>query len=299
MITFSPHTTFNLKTQLVFKSSSEITTDKPAEFPEVPDTEANRRAIRKIIESVICTDEAAYFLREVDPEIDGARNYAEVVAKPMDLPHIRAKAIQNSYAKFSDFTDDMRLVVSNACLYYPVGDKRYVSAVKLSYYFRRILDNILRGNDPNLFITANSAEADEKIARTHEELQNMRKQRQTAKKKREAARPKRTVERDTETTNNIIAGIRRLEKQGSLMGVVEIITRKEFSYDNVPCTLDFDTCDDDVFINLQEYIESMKDKRDEKNMYAWRPILSQDLQEIRDEYRNSPMLSSWKKAPDV
>ena len=83
-------------------------------------------------------------------------------------------------------------------------------------------------------------------------------------------------------------------KSSSLIGVVEIIARKQFKPQLLPLTVDLLLYDDGVINTLKDYVNQCKDGSG-SFYYSWRPQLPEDLQELRDKYEYE--LLEWLKPP--
>lgn len=60
---------------------------------------------------------SAPFRFPVDPVLDKAENYFDLIKKPMDLTTLRLKLKNNNYNTIDEFVADMRLICDNARLY--------------------------------------------------------------------------------------------------------------------------------------------------------------------------------------
>jgi len=70
----------------------------------------------KILQTLKSRQESIYFRAPVDPALDHAPDYHEIIALPMDLQTIEKK-INKSFGFYREFYNDLNLIWSNAELY--------------------------------------------------------------------------------------------------------------------------------------------------------------------------------------
>jgi bromodomain-containing protein 7/9 len=68
----------------------------------------------------------------VDPE--QVAGYADVIKHPMDFGTMERKALANRYHSLEEFTDDFRLVISNATIFNPPDSLYHSEALRISAY---------------------------------------------------------------------------------------------------------------------------------------------------------------------
>jgi hypothetical protein len=78
-----------------------------------------------------------WFRLPVDPVALGIPHYFEVVKQPMDLSTIKNKIDNEVYETEDQFTDDMRLVFSNAMSFNPPGTTVHIQAQELLTKFEK------------------------------------------------------------------------------------------------------------------------------------------------------------------
>ena len=82
------------------------------------------------------------FQTAVDPTIDNAPDYLEVVKQPMDLSIIRHKLDNNTYEDSRGFLADMRLMFSNCYQYWQQNDGIYSVCTAFDQYFHHKFDGM-------------------------------------------------------------------------------------------------------------------------------------------------------------
>lgn len=302
-IKVSPYTTSNQKTKITFRTAHQLPgepgqlLEKQAEFPSIPATDNTKRMIQQLLDLVIVHPDSIYFLRPVDPLIDRAENYLAIVERPIDLGLMRKKVLTGSYTCFDQFSADMDLLIKNAVKYNAPQHCVHQAALRISYYFREKLLIIKENPDGNPFEAANSTAAETRIAQAISTFQKLKKEVAKQEKQQDIARakaPERQKRKMTESeTVELVQDIKRL-KTSALMGVIEIIAKKPFSQELLPLEVDLSIADDAVVHKLRDYVDSVKDKNGQY-YYAWKPILSDDLQEMRDKYEAD--LIDWMRPP--
>lgn len=302
-IKFTPYTTSNCKTKISVRTAHQLPgepgrlLETQAEFMPIPSTENTKRMIQQLLDLVIIHPESIYFLRPVDPVIDRADNYLSIVERPIDLGLMRKKALTGSYTCFDEFSADMDLLIKNAVKYNAVQHCVHQAALRLSFYFREKLLTILENPEGRPFESANSSAAETRIAQAISAFQKLKKEAAKLEKQQDLARakvPERQKRKMTEAeTIELVQDIKRL-KTSALMGVVEIIAKKPFSIELLPLEVDLSIADDSMLHKLKDYVDCVKD-RHSHYYYAWKPILPDNLQELRDKYEAE--LLDWMKAP--
>lgn len=86
------------------------------------------------------------FLKPFDPEKLGLNAHEKSKQQPMDLLTIKTNLDNNKYLDPDDFTEDVRLVWTNAFQYFTKGSLVYQYAQTLSDEFELKLRSITEGN---------------------------------------------------------------------------------------------------------------------------------------------------------
>lgn len=308
IISFTPYSNFSLNTKIKFVTahtpSGKITMlrDKPAEFPKIPTSPTTMKYILPLLNRVINQKDAFDFLRPVDPIVDRAEKYRDQIERPIDLGLMRRKASQNNYETFDQFEADMELLVKNATTYNPNSHPVHQEAIRLSYFFRDYLLKIEGNPEQSPFeVNANEAryanQADNLIGQAITQFNRAKKEREREARSNDQMKtkiPQRQAKKVTEAEiDNIIQEIKKM-KSNSLIGVVEIIARKQFKPQLLPLTVDLSLYDEEVIEALKDYVNQCKDGTG-NFYYSWRPQLPDDLQELRDKYEIE--LLDWLKPP--
>lgn len=300
----SPLTVGGQNTRLIFKTTHVVaghtTTayEKQAEYPEItcPEDKA-LPCILSIIDRIIADDCSIYFLRAVDPEIDNAINYYEIIKNPIDLSLIRKKALSRKYLNFSELVADIKLLINNATQFNPLDHFVHQAALKMSYLLCDLL-NLLNKNPQELEKDAHSSIADQKIAKLQSKYMNTKRDRERAKKASEA--PKKVVQKlirklNTRDYEQLAKDIRELSSP-ALFGVIEILQKGEFRPEKLPIDLDLQSLPEDTADDLRVYVDSCKEDSAKKPaMYAWQPYEPKTLKDIQTKYAQEMQI--WKLPP--
>ncbi|OAC99282.1 hypothetical protein MUCCIDRAFT_116414, partial [Mucor lusitanicus CBS 277.49] len=99
---------------------------------------------RRVINKLNKSSAALPFTVPVDEELDGAPGYYQMITHPMDLGQIKSKVENKEYKLFSQFEDDVRLMLSNCFKYNGPGTFVYNAGMELEATFEKELSN-LRG----------------------------------------------------------------------------------------------------------------------------------------------------------
>ncbi|EPB84066.1 hypothetical protein HMPREF1544_09197 [Mucor circinelloides 1006PhL] len=99
---------------------------------------------RRVINKLNKSSAALPFTVPVDEELDGAPGYYKMITHPMDLGQIKSKVENKEYKLFSQFEDDVRLMLSNCFKYNGPGTFVYNAGMELEATFEKELSN-LRG----------------------------------------------------------------------------------------------------------------------------------------------------------
>lgn len=99
---------------------------------------------RRVFNKIKKADCALPFNVPVDEERDGAPGYYQMITHPMDLSKIKTKVENKEYKLFSEFEDDVRLMLSNCFKYNGPGTFVYNAGMELEAIFEKELSS-LRG----------------------------------------------------------------------------------------------------------------------------------------------------------
>lgn len=87
------------------------------------------------------------FAEPVDPIIDEAPNYFDIVKSPMDFSTVRNKLNSEKYQTIQDFKNDVQLIFSNAALYNGKSSPVGVVAAELSQQFKELSKSLTDNPD--------------------------------------------------------------------------------------------------------------------------------------------------------
>lgn len=118
----------------------------------MPMTSVQRRLCIEITEKIISLPIAGHFSRPVNPELDGAPDYFEIIKKPMDLSLVLKKLNDDQYTTLDKWKEDMNQIWKNAQTYNDHTTPIHAIARELSEYFRRRCENIPR-NEIELWLS--------------------------------------------------------------------------------------------------------------------------------------------------
>lgn len=90
------------------------------------------------------------FVNMVDPELDGAPDYFDVIKNPMALSIVKKKLEENKYKKISAWKDDVNLIWDNAIKYN--GDETLFAlmALEAKLWFNKKVDKIPKTQEDHL-----------------------------------------------------------------------------------------------------------------------------------------------------
>lgn len=78
------------------------------------------RQCQEIVHQIMSNDSSVYFFRPVDPDLDGAPNYYDIIPHPMSIYRVQEKLDSREYSSPGEFIADMRQIWVNAKQYnYP------------------------------------------------------------------------------------------------------------------------------------------------------------------------------------
>ncbi|OHS97562.1 Bromodomain containing protein [Tritrichomonas foetus] len=308
---FTPFSLANTSTQLAFETKHTRTgqnqqyPSRPAEFPDLPNNNYTMRSMLPLLNLIITQKESASFLRPVDPIIDEAPNYHEIIKRPIDLSTIRQKANNREYLTFQIFLNDLKLLIENATKFNPETHIVHQQAIRLSIFITEKLWQMK--NMPNSPIVDPENEkklekdSDQRIADALKELTEIKRQRklQNERLQKEKHKPHSQTSIRSKITFSehdlsvIERDIRDL-KSNALIGVIEILENRKFQTNMLPYKIDLRKYNDDVLSELEKYVKSTRTANSYVS-YIWRPAIPDDLKEIQSKY--SAELMNWLSPP--
>jgi len=98
----------------------------------------------KILQTLKSRQESIYFRAPVDPALDHAPDYHEIIALPMDLQTIEKK-INKSFGFYREFYNDLNLIWSNAELYNGADSQ----VTKYARTLDKLVQSMISGLTPN------------------------------------------------------------------------------------------------------------------------------------------------------
>lgn len=300
-------TDIQFSTQHVLIEISPFRYDTPAVFPEVPETPENVKAILPLIDLLVLNQDAIYFLRPVDVVLDNAPLYYDIIKSPIDLQKMRNKAHRDQYTTFKEFIDDIHLLVNNAILYNKDSDSVdaktvYHASLSLSHYCAELLET-LNKNPSDIISKSSSDLADRKIGGVITQLQFLRKEhnRKVLKNptnlKHKTSGSRSRLRFSDEEFKQLLDSISHLHSH-ALIGVVEILAKKTFSSHLVdtPLAIDLRVLQEDQLEKLKLYVDNcIKEGKGDQYYFSWRPILTEELEKVREDY--SEDLQNWRDVP--
>lgn len=111
------------------------------------------KKIRRIYNKLQKNRAAAVFLLPVNEELDGAPGYYNLIKNPMDLAKIKDKIDAKIYTSFTEFEDDIRLMLNNCYLYNVPGSFAYNQGQILEAVLDKELSKGREGSDEGLNMT--------------------------------------------------------------------------------------------------------------------------------------------------
>lgn len=101
-----------------------------------PFTNVELNFAMKITNKMMKNPLATFFLKPVDPIVDGAPDYNTRIKRPMDLGTIKNNLCNKSINTIEQWKEDMNLVWNNAMAYNPPGSPYFDIALELSRLFK-------------------------------------------------------------------------------------------------------------------------------------------------------------------
>jgi hypothetical protein len=285
VISFSPYTTANLQTKLEFKTTDSLLGICSLDRDLSPDY------IEPILHHLIVHPDAEPFLQAVDPVLDSAPDYFEKTSHPIDLQKIRENAKHGVYRRFSEFVDDVQLLVANACTYNPPSHQVHRAALAIRDYFGQLLSRrATLDMAPSL-----EDEAARRIGAAINRSTSRRRELRGVERRHDATVPREAPHSGSFTDDELRSLVADMEKLKSaqLIGVIEIACKRQFDRDMLPRVINLRKCEPPVIERLRKYVSKVLAK--DGHYYDWRPHLPADLQEIRDQYEED--LAGWLQPP--
>jgi hypothetical protein len=90
-----------------------------------------------VLRRVIKRDQYEFFGAPVDPV--AVPDYADIVTSPMDFGTLQAKLVNREYTTIDAFTEDVRLLCTNAMLYNAPATIYYREAEKIWAYAEKVI----------------------------------------------------------------------------------------------------------------------------------------------------------------
>lgn len=115
-------------------------------------TIVQHRICIQITEKIMSLPIATHFCKPVNPELDGAPDYFEIIKKPMDLSLVLRKLREDQYQTVEKWKEDMNQIWKNATTYNDPTRPIYAIARELNEYFRRRCE-VIPKNETELWIS--------------------------------------------------------------------------------------------------------------------------------------------------
>ena len=100
------------------------------------------RTCQEIIHQIMSNDNSIYFFRPVDPELDGAPNYYDIVIQPMSIYRVQEKLDNHEYKLPNEFINDVRQIWINAKQYNHPTHPIYKAADMLASKFEVLASSL-------------------------------------------------------------------------------------------------------------------------------------------------------------
>lgn len=94
-----------------------------------------RKLCQNIIHQVMGLENAGFFFRPVNPQLDGAPDYFRYITQPMSIFEVQEKIDNNEYATFEQFVSDMRQIWQNAQIFNNSSHQIHKAAERISRQF--------------------------------------------------------------------------------------------------------------------------------------------------------------------
>jgi hypothetical protein len=112
---------------------------QPARASARPRVAEALRPAQRIVTALMKKENADWFSRPVNPELDNAPDYLTVIHEPMDMGTVKRRLEAGFYQDMAGFVYDMELIWRNAMAYNPAAHLVYQVAERLQREFRRLL----------------------------------------------------------------------------------------------------------------------------------------------------------------
>lgn len=94
-----------------------------------------RKLCQDVIHQVMGFENAAFFFRPVNPQLDGAPDYFRYVTRPMSIFEVQEKIDNDMYSSFEEFVGDVRQIWQNAQIFNKAANQIHKAAEKISRQF--------------------------------------------------------------------------------------------------------------------------------------------------------------------
>ena len=94
-----------------------------------------RKICQDIIHQVMGIENAGFFFRPVNPQLDGAPDYFRYVTRPMSIFEVQEKVDNDKYSTFEEFVGDARQIWQNAQIFNNANHPIHKAAEKISRQF--------------------------------------------------------------------------------------------------------------------------------------------------------------------
>ena len=106
------------------------------------------RTCQDIVQQIMSSENAFYFFKPVDPELDGAPNYYDNILNPMSIFVVQDKLDKKQYDSPDEFIQDMRQIWVNAKQYNHQSHTIYKAADALAQKFEILASSLPRAIPP-------------------------------------------------------------------------------------------------------------------------------------------------------
>lgn len=109
--------------------------------------EFEKKKCMDLTKKMLLKDLCRPFREKVDPERDGAPDYLEIIKEPMDLSTVRNKIKANEYKTIDEWSDDIRLIFSNAKKYNDESTLVNLIAREVEQWFEKKIEKLPKTSD--------------------------------------------------------------------------------------------------------------------------------------------------------
>lgn len=303
IISYSPYTYGDPLTEIKFHTNISLQhfVSNSISFPDIPTTESTMNNLSPILNRIILFPEARPFLRPVNSPHDKARYYTNLI----DLSEIFKKVDSNKYTEFSQFVDDLQLLIKKVAICIPKNPLIHRQALELSAKINTLLVELK--NSPRSSITQSSEQEKQLHDRAFKQICEAINSSQSSRRKRKDEQEAEAKERsksgrlvmeqtpDERTIKDLHRKIKNMS-DSALITVIEIIEKKSFRESLLPYTVDLNKCDNETIHILSKFVlDNSISQKNDRVAYVGRPSIPDNLQEIQTKYKEE--LSNWLKPP--